>query len=415
VRRLSRTSQDRVADASAVAGEILNAIQVVQAFTLEAFQARRFRAAVERAFQAARQRLRISALLSGVIVLMAFGAIVFVLWVGARSVVTGDVSAGTLGQFLLYATIVAGSTTALGEVWGDVQRAAGAMERLVELLNTVPSITAPVSPERFPENNGGGDISLERVVFCYPSRLEQRALNGVSLDVRRGECVALVGPSGAGKSTVFQLLLRFYDPLSGRILIDGIDISRADPREVRGRMGVVPQQTVLFATTIMENIRCGRPEASDEAVLEAARAARVDDFVSRFPDAYGTFVGEHGVRLSGGQQQRIAIARAILRDAPILLLDEATSALDTESERLVQTALNNLMKRRTTVIIAHRLSTVRQADRIVVMDEGRIVGTGRHEELLRDNSLYARLARFQLADSHDGPGNDGNRRARASL
>ena len=405
VRRLSRTSQDRVADTSAIAGETLNAIQIVQAFTLEGFQARRFREAVERAFEAARRRLSVSALLSGVIVLVAFGAIVFVLWMGARSVVSGAVSAGTLGQFLLYATIVAGSTTALGEVWGGVQRAAGAMERLVELLNTVPSIKTPASPARLP-GEGGGYVSVEQVVFCYPSRSSQPALNDVTLEVRPGECVALVGPSGAGKSTVFQLLLRFYDPQSGRICIDGVDISRADPRDVRRCMAVVPQQNVLFAATVLENIRCGRPEADDAAVLEAARAALVDDFVAPLPDAYGTFVGERGVRLSGGQQQRIAIARAILRDAPILLLDEATSALDTESERLVQAALKNLMKRRTTVIIAHRLSTVRQADRIVVMNAGRIVGLGQHEELMRNNSLYARLARFQLADNRPAAGAD---------
>ncbi|MBI1733068.1 MAG: ATP-binding cassette domain-containing protein [Gammaproteobacteria bacterium] len=397
VRRLSRVSQDRVADSSGVAGEVLNAIGVVQAFTLEEFQARRFSDAVERAFLAARQRLRTSALLSGLIVLTSFGAIVVVLWVGARSVAGGGVSAGTLSQFLLYATLVAGSTTALGEVWSDVQRAAGAMERLMELLSAQPTIRAPDKPVPLPVP-GRGSIRMEAVTFHYPSRPGQLALDRITLDVKPGETVALVGPSGAGKSTVFQLLLRFYDPQQGKVLVDGVDVALADPRVVRGRIGIVPQHTVLFAADVMENIRYGRPHASDDEVKSAAVAAVADEFIAGLPEGYKSFLGERGARLSGGQQQRIAIARAILKDPPILLLDEATSALDNASERLVQQALRNLMRHRTTIIIAHRLSTVQQADRIVVMDNGRIIDEGRHDVLMARDSLYARLAQARFGE-----------------
>jgi ATP-binding cassette subfamily B protein len=290
---------------------------------------------------------------------------------------------------------VAGSTTALGEVWSDVQRAAGAMERLMELLGAQPDIRCPDLPEPLPEKRNGS-IAIEHVRFNYPSRPAQRALDDFSLEIRPGETVALVGPSGAGKSTVFQLLLRFYDPQQGRILIDGVDIARADPEEVRRRIGIVPQHTVLFAENVLENVRYGRPGASDGEVTAAAKAANADDFIRRLPEGYATFLGEKGLRLSGGQQQRIAIARAILKDPPILLLDEATSALDAESELLVQSALRNLMRGRTTIIIAHRLSTVQRAERIVVMNEGRIVDVGRHEELLKRDTLYARLARLQF-------------------
>ncbi len=395
VRRLSRASQDRVADSSGVAGEVLNAINIIQAFTLEEFQARRFGEAVERAFLAARSRLRTGALLSGLIVLTSFGAVVVVLWVGARSVASGGVTAGTLSQFLLYATLVAGSTTALGEVWSDVQRAAGAMERLMELLAAQPAIRAPDLPQPLPMP-GQGHIYIENVVFHYPSRPGQRALENVTLEVKPGETVALVGPSGAGKSTVFQLLLRFYDPQQGRILLDGVDISLADPKAVRGRIGIVPQQTVLFAENVMENIRYGRPDATDAEVKIAAEAAIADEFIAGLPEGYQTFLGERGTRLSGGQRQRIAIARAILKGAPLLLLDEATSALDAESEILVQQGLNAAMQGRTTLIIAHRLATVQKANRIVVMEHGRIIETGPPEDLRKQSGLYARLANLQF-------------------
>ncbi|MFQ5659277.1 MAG: ABC transporter transmembrane domain-containing protein [Gammaproteobacteria bacterium] len=395
IRRLSRASQDRIADSSSIAGESLNAIKIIQAFTLEAFQGERFTASVETAFMTARKRLRASAVLSGVIVLASFGAVVCVLWSGAHSVIEGTLSAGTLGQFLLYATIVAGSTTALGEVWGDIQRAAGAMERLIELLSAEPDIKAPDNPISLPDP-GKGRIALENICFSYPSRPHHPALDHFSLQVEAGETVALVGPSGAGKSTVFQLLLRFYDPQAGRVSLDGVDIIRADPEEVRKRIGIVPQQTILFAENVMENIRYGWPYATDDEVKAAARSAIADEFIERLPEGYASFLGEKGARLSGGQQQRIAIARAILKNPPLLLLDEATSALDAESEKLVREALEHLMRERTTIVIAHRLATVKKADRIVVMDAGRIIDMGRHDELLGKGGVYARLAELQF-------------------
>ena len=398
VRRLSRANQDRVADSSSLADETLNAIQVIQAFTLEKLRGSRFAAAVEASFNAARKRLLVSAVLSGAIVLSSFTAIVVVLWIGARAVIEGSLSPGILGQFLLYATIIAGSTTALGEVWADVQRAAGAMERLMELLHTVSDIRAPDRPVPIPEQRGS--IVMDKVTFFYPSRPEQPALEDFSLRVEPGETVALVGPSGAGKSTVFQLLLRFYEPQRGRILLNGVDLQSADPVAIRQRIAIVPQTTVLFSGSAMDNIRYGRPNAGDEEVLAAARAAIADDFIRRLPEGYDTFLGEKGVRLSGGQQQRIAIARAILKNPPVLLLDEATNALDAESERLVQEALEHLMKGRTTIVIAHRLATVKKADRIIVMTEGRIIEEGSHGQLLANNGLYARLADLQFSDIH---------------
>ena len=397
IRRLSRASQDRIADASSIAGESLNAIQIVQAFTLEAFQGDRFAESVETAFRTARQRLRASSLLSGTIVLVSFAAVIAVLWAGAHAVVQGTLSAGTLSQFLLYATMVAGSTTALGEVWGDVQRAAGAMERLIELLNTQPVIKIPSRPISLPTPSQGR-LRLDAVTFNYPSRPLDPALIHFSLDIESGETIALVGPSGAGKSTVFQLLLRFYDPRHGRILLDGVDIASAHPAEVRQRIGIVPQNTILFAASALENIRYGRPDASVAEIKDAARAALADEFIEKMPECYDSFLGEKGVRLSGGQQQRIAIARAILKNPPILLLDEATSALDAESERLVQEALEHLMYQRTTIVIAHRLATVKKADRIVVMDNGHIIDSGRHDELLQKSGLYARLAALQFTN-----------------
>ncbi len=401
VRKLSRATQDRVADSSSIADESLNAIQLVQAFTLEALQGERFSDSVEQSFAAARRRLQVSSLLSGLIVVTAFGAIVVVLWVGAHAVVNNTISAGTLVQFVFYATFLAGSTTALGEVWADVQRAAGAMERLMELLGAEPEIRAPSSPVSLPAS-GKGHIRLEHISFNYPSRPEQKALDDFSLEVQPGETVALVGPSGAGKSTVFQLLLRFYDPQQGSVYLDGVEISDADPEEVRKRIAIVPQNTVLFAETAMENIRFGRPGASDDEVREAARAAIADEFIERQPQGYDTFLGEKGMRLSGGQQQRLAIARAMLKNPPVMLLDEATSALDSESENLVQEALDHLMQGHTSIVIAHRLSTVIKADRIVVMDEGKIVDVGKHNELIAKGGLYARLAELQFNNRNEG-------------
>jgi ATP-binding cassette subfamily B protein len=397
VRRLSRTSQDRIADTSSIADETLNAVQTVQAFTLEQVNTNRFDAAVEDSFGAAVRRTRTRSTLTALATMLVFGAITFVLWMGAHAVVRGEMTGGQLGQFLLFAGYVAIAAASLSEMWGEVQRAAGAMERLIELEHAQPTIQAPAQPVALPVP-GRGEISFEKVTFRYPSRPEAKALDSFDLQVRRGETVAFVGPSGAGKSTTFQLLLRFYDPESGRVLLDGVDVSQADPLAVRSRIGLVPQDTVLFAASARENIRYGRPGASDAEVEDAAKAAAADEFLRKLPEGYDTFLGERGTRLSGGQRQRIAIARAILRDPPILLLDEATSALDADSERLVQAALDRLMLGRTTIIIAHRLATVLQADRIVVMDHGRIVAQGTHAELVRGNELYARLAALQFAD-----------------
>jgi ATP-binding cassette subfamily B protein len=397
VRRLSRTSQDRIADTSGLAGESLNAIQTVQAFTLEDVHTRRFGRAVEDSFRAAVRRTRVRAMLTAAATALAFGGVTWVLWVGAHSVLRGEMTGGQLSQFLMYAVYVAVAAASLSEMWGEIQRAAGAMERLVELRNASPAIVAPANPVRLPDG-GRGAIRFEHVSFRYPSRPETSALDDFDLSIAPGETVAFVGPSGAGKSTAFQLLLRFYDPQSGRVLVDGVDVSLADPRALRERIGLVPQETVLFAASARENIRYGRPSATDAEVEAAAVAAAADEFIRRLPEGYDTFLGERGTRLSGGQRQRIAIARAILRDPPILLLDEATSALDAESERLVQLALERLMRDRTTIVIAHRLATVLKADRIVVMDHGRIVAAGSHAELVRGNPLYARLAALQFTD-----------------
>jgi ATP-binding cassette subfamily B protein len=398
VRKQSRTSQDRIADTSSIAAESLNAIQTVQAFTLEDINSRRFDAAVEDSFRAAVRRSKTRAALTAIATMLVFSTITFVLWVGAHSVLKGEMTAGQLGQFLMYAVYVAVAVASLSEMWGEVQRAAGAMERLIELRNATPAIAASRDSVPLP-SPGRGAIRFEHVTFRYPSRPESAALDDFNLAVVPGETIAFVGPSGAGKSTAFQLLLRFYDPSRGRVSIDGVEIARADPREVRRRIGLVPQDTMLFATSARENIRYGRPDATDAEVEAAARAAAADEFINRLPEGYATFLGERGTRLSGGQRQRIAIARAILRDPPILLLDEATSALDAESERLVQEALERLMQHRTTIIIAHRLATVLAADRIVVMDHGRIVAIGSHAELLKSSALYARLAALQFTDS----------------
>jgi ATP-binding cassette subfamily B protein len=395
VRRLSRNAQDTLADASAYASELVGAIRTVQAYTSEKLAAGRFGGEVEQAYEAARVSTKARGVLTAIIIFIVFSSVVAILWVGSHDVLTGNISAGRLGQFVLYAAFAAAGLGQLSEVWGEVSAASGAAERLFELLHVQPEITAPARPAALPEP-ARGDIGFERVSFAYPSRPDVRVLEDVSFAIRAGEKVAIVGPSGAGKSTLFHLLLRFYDPASGAISVDGVPVRAADPRKVRERMALVPQESVVFAASARENIRFGRPEATDAEVERAADLAHASEFIRRLPEGFETQLGERGVTLSGGQRQRIAIARAILRDAPLLLLDEATSALDAESETLVQTALEGLMKDRTTLVIAHRLATVLSCDRILVMERGRIVEQGTHTSLVAANGLYARLARLQF-------------------
>ncbi|MEH2592458.1 ABC transporter ATP-binding protein/permease [Bradyrhizobium sp. AZCC 1721] len=395
VRRLSRNAQDTLADASAYASELVGAIRTVQAYTSERMATARFGGDVEQAYEAARSSTRARAVLTLIIIFIVFSSVVAILWVGSHDVLTGQITPGRLGQFVLYAAFAAAGLGQLSEVWGEVSAASGAAERLFEILRVKSQITAPPQPVALPQP-ARGDVGFENVSFAYPARPDVLAIDQVSLSVRAGEKVAIVGPSGAGKSTLFHLLLRFYDPGKGTISLDGVPIKSADPLDVRSRIALVPQDSVVFAATARENIRFGRPDATDAEVERAADLAHATEFLRKLPGGFEAQLGERGVTLSGGQRQRIAIARAILRDAPLLLLDEATSALDAESETLVQTALEELMRHRTTLVIAHRLATVLSCDRIMVMDQGRIVEQGTHAELVAANGLYARLARLQF-------------------
>ncbi|MFL6660612.1 MAG: ABC transporter transmembrane domain-containing protein [Rhizobacter sp.] len=396
VRKLSRASQDRVADSSAIAAEVLNAIPVVQSYTQEQRESARFAASTEHAFAAAVRRTRMRSMLVAFIISATFGALLWGLYQGTQAVLHGQITAGHLGQTVVYVIILVSSVAVLSEVYGDLLRAAGATERLMELLDMRSPVVSPVRPAPLPAALRGSSVRIENVTFRYPSRPRQPTLVDFNLDVRPGETVALVGPSGAGKSTVFQLLLRFYDTGAGAVMVDGVDVRETTLAALRARIGIVPQDSTVFSANALENIRYGRPDATDDEVHAAARAAFADEFIQRLPEGYQTFLGERGVRLSGGQRQRISIARAILKNPPLLLLDEATSALDAESERMVQAALESAMKGRTTLVIAHRLATVQSADRIVVMEAGQIVETGTHVELAAAGGLYARLAALQF-------------------
>ena len=396
VRKLSRASQDRVADSSAIAAEVLNAIPVVQSYTQEDREAARFAVSTEQAFDTARKRTRVRAMLVAFIISATFGALLWGLYQGTQAVIAGKISAGHLGETVVYVLLLVSSVAVLSEVYGDLLRAAGATERLMELLAAVSPVADPATPQSLPPTRAGSSVELRHVQFHYPSRPAHATLADFSLRVKPGETVALVGPSGAGKSTVFQLLLRFYDTGAGGVLVDDVDVRATSLEALRSRIGIVPQDSTVFSVDAMENIRYGRPDATDDEVIAAARAAFADEFIRRLPEGYKTFLGERGVRLSGGQRQRIAIARAMLKNPPLLLLDEATSALDAESERMVQAALEAAMADRTTLVIAHRLATVQKADRIVVMDQGRIVEEGNHQALMQRDGLYAKLARMQF-------------------
>jgi ATP-binding cassette subfamily B protein len=397
VRAISTRSQDRIADLGTVTSEVLGAMKIVQAFNQQQRETSRFSATVQQVFATAKRRILVRALMTAIVIFIIFGAITMIIWQGAIDVAAGRMTGGTIAAFVLYGGLVAGAFGNLSEVYGDLLRAAGASERLSELLNAQPDIRAPANPVRLPEPPRGA-LTFEHVTFHYPTRRETSALDDFSLEVQPRERLAVVGPSGAGKTTLFQLAERFYDPQSGRVLLDGVDLREADPADIRQRIAMVPQETVIFAASARDNLRYGNWDASEDELWQAARDANAEEFLRALPDGLDTYMGEGGARLSGGQRQRIAIARALLRDAPLLLLDEATSALDAESERLVQDALDRLMADRTTIVIAHRLATVRAADRIVVMDHGRIVEEGTHATLNARGGLYSRLARLQFED-----------------
>jgi ATP-binding cassette subfamily B protein len=397
VRAVSTHSQDRIAEVGTVTSEVLGAMKIVQAFNQQGRETSRFTHAVERVFATAKRRILLRAIMTSIVIFLLFSAITMIIWQGAIDVAAGRMSGGTIAAFVLYGGLLAGAFGALSEVYGDLLRAAGASERLGELLDAEPDIRAPEHPAELPKP-ARGELVFENVTFHYPTRRDTSALNGFTLAVKPRERLAVVGPSGAGKTTIFQLAERFYDPQSGRVLLDGVDLRDADPADVRQRIAMVPQETVLFAASARDNLRYGNWDATEDELWAAARDANAEDFLRALPEGLDTFMGEGGARLSGGQRQRIAIARALLRDAPLLLLDEATSALDAESERLVQDALDRLMEHRTTIVIAHRLATVRAADRIVVLDQGQIVEEGTHATLNARGGLYARLARLQFED-----------------
>ena len=397
VRQVSTRSQDRIADVGTVTSEVLGAMKIVQAFNQQGRETSRFTEAVERVFSTAKRRILLRALMTAIVIFLLFSAITWIIWQGANEVAVGRMSGGTIAAFVLYGGLLAGAFGNLSEVYGDLLRASGASERLAQLLDAEPDIRAPAKPKALPEP-ARGELTFDNVTFHYPARQDTSALEGFNLEVKSHERLAVVGPSGAGKTTLFQLAERFYDPQDGRVLLDGVDLKDADPADIRQRIAMVPQEVVIFAASARDNLRYGNWDANEDQLWQAARDANAEDFLRALPEGLDTFMGEGGARLSGGQRQRIAIARALLRDAPLLLLDEATSALDAESERLVQDAFDRLMEHRTTIVIAHRLATVRAADRIVVMDQGRIVEEGTHRSLNARGGLYARLARLQFED-----------------
>ena len=402
IQKLSKAEQDRIADSSALATETINAMHTVQAYAQEQAENNKFIVAINNAFQAAVASIRMTTIMSMLVGFVIFGGIVFVLWLGAKDVINGEMTAGTLSQFVMYAIMAATSVGALSTVWSELKKAAGALERIIELMNTESTIQDPLKPKKF-HGTVLGNISIKNLSFAYPSRVDLNVLNDISFEVVPGQTVALVGPSGSGKSTLFQLLMRFYDAQTGSIKLDGVAIEEYSLNDLRSQFSLVAQDVTIFSTTAKENIAYGRPDASDEEIKAAAQLAHAEEFIENLEHGYDTYLGERGVRLSGGQAQRLSIARAVITNPPVLLLDEATSALDANSEKLVQDALNTIMKDRTTLVIAHRLATIRKADQIIVLDHGQIVAIGKHEQLIRDNTLYAELAKLQFTDKSQQP------------